>query len=391
MFLQSLLHHFSNGTMAYTPAIAPVVTAGQVESRVLNGALVDFGPGADVLGMKHSSDYSAIHFSCKTALRTAGDIVTYMYAFFQEPVTLSRVHVLTGPDVCPVVAHVQVKDPAFAARVQSESDRYSKLVPQSRSSVRRVPVEIGYETSLDPAYMADIRLHLLKDRHARLRLGPGPAAPECAVCLTEAEDPYLTPCGHRYCRACFVGQCSSVTKKQEIPLRCLGDSGKCSRIFLLPELKHLLPADHFDQLLTKSANIHFRTITTINPCPTPDCPQTHRATTDGSVLTCAACSVPICTTCHSPSHSGLTCATYQSANHARLGSVKGHGRQSPGFDGGEDTIRKCPRCRNLVEKAGGCDRMECRCCWAGFCWRCMEVWDAAGRCACLRERGKGGV
>lgn len=371
--------------MAYIPAIAPVVTAGQVESRVLNGALLDFGPGADVLGMKHSSDYSAIHFTCKTARRTAADIVMLMWAFFREPVTLSRVHVLTGPNVCPVVAHVQVKDVAFAARVKSKSDRWAKLLPSTRSSVRRVPVEIGYETSDDSVYTADMRLHLLKDRHARLRLGPGPAAPECAVCLTEAEDPYLTPCGHWYCRACFVGQCSSVATKHDIPLRCLGDSGKCSRIFLLPEIKLLIQPEQFEKLLQKSSNIHFRTITTIKPCPTPNCSQTHHATTDGSVLACAECSVPICTTCQAPSHSGVTCATYQSANNARLGSVKGHG-QSEDLNSEEDTIRKCPRCRNLVEKTGGCDKMECRCCWAGFCWKCMEVWDAAKRCRCLRER-----
>ena len=352
------------------------ITAGHVESHVLNGALVNFGPGADVLSMKHAVDYSAIRFSSNRA-KSAEDIVMFFISFFQEPVTMTRVHLMSEP-----YYHVQIKDPTFAARMLAKHDRYLRGIPQIQMSIRQVPVEMSYETSADPSHMQDITLVVLKDRLARLKLGPGPAAPECVVCLTEAEDPYLTPCRHRYCRVCFANQCSSVYKNDEIPIRCLGDSGKCSRIFLFPELKHILQPESFQQLLNKSLSIYLRTITTIKFCPTPNCSETYRATTDGTVLTCFKCSVPCCTTCQTASHSGITCATNRSNN--QLGAVK----KSQGWC--EGTIKKCPRCCNLIEKVEGCDRIECQCCWAGFCWKCMELWDRGGLCRCMREKYAGG-
>lgn len=349
-----------------------------MDSRVLKGALVDFGPGADVLSMKHSSDYSAIQFSCDKGQCNASHFAMYMFSLFQETVGLTRIHVITDPDAYPGIAHVQVKDPTFAARIKSKCDRHAKWIRQRKMSVRPVPVEMEYERSGDPPYMPAVKLDLLKDRYARLRIGSGPAAPECVICLTEAEDPYLTPCGHRYCRACFVSQCSSVTK-QQIPIRCLGNSGECSRIFLLPEIKLLLEPDIFEQLLARSFAIYFKTIDTIRQCPTSHCDKTYRASTDGTVVTCLKCSTPICTTCHAPSHSGMTCAMYQSVGMKEY--------QSWGFT---KDVKKCPRCRNLIEKVGGCEKVDCRC-GANFCWKCMEVSDAKGHCRCWRDTWGAGI
>ncbi|CAD6593306.1 MAG: hypothetical protein ASARMPRED_007270 [Alectoria sarmentosa] len=348
------------------------IAEGQVESRVRKGALVTFGPGARVLSVEHPSDYSAIQVSCTVPQQsTAGHVASYLFDL-REPVGLPRIHVITGPGACPVIAHVQMKDPSFAARVKGKFDGYLKYVPRTKMSIRSVPVEIGYEESVDPPYMTPLRRHLLHDRHERLRIEEDPVVSECAVCLTEAEDPYHTTCGHWYCRACVVSQCYSVGK-DEIPIRCLGNSGKCSRIFLLPELKSALPSDAFEQFLAKSSTAYFRTITTIQECPTSHCRQTYRASTDGSVITCLRCSTPICTTCHAPSHSGVTCATHQRSGTAEY--------QSWTFF--NEHVRKCPRCRNLIEKTGGCERVDCLC-GAGLCWKCMELWDGNGQCRCGR-------
>ena len=357
------------------------ITANQLKTRILHGALVHFGPGADVVSMLHPSDYSAIRFSCPHAGRTAGEMAMYLYSSLHEMVGVPRIHIITALDECPAVAHVQIRDPAFAARIKGRFERYLRLALQTEMSVRQVPVEIRYEWSGDAPLIPGFQLQLLKDRHAMLRVRERPAAPECAVCLTEAEEPFLlTPCRHRYCRACFITQCSSITNRQrEIPIRCLGDSGTCSRSFLLPELEQLLGPDLFERLLSQSFALYSQTLTTIKPCPTPDCDHQYRASTDGSVLTCPSCSVPICTTCQTPSHAGMTCRIYQ-----KIGKKKGY--ESWWFENKEG-IRKCPRCRNLVEKIeGGCRRVTCGCCQAGFCWSCMEVWDEGGRCRCTRER-----
>ena len=360
--------------MMTTPAMTSDIPAGQVESRILKGVLIDFGPGAGVLSIKHPSDYSAIQLSCNMPHRNAENLAAYMFAFFREPVGLSRIHIISDPDACPVIAQVQVKDPGFAARIKSKFDGYVKFVPKTGISIKRVTVDIKYEASDIPPHIPAIRRHLLHDRHARLRMQEGSAVYECAVCLTEAEDPYRTACGHLYCGTCFDSQCRSVTK-DDIPIRCLGNSGKCSRTFLLPELKLILQPKSFEHFLERSFTIYIRTTETVQECPNFHCHGTYRPSTDGSVILCFKCSTPICTTCQAPSHSGMTCAMYR-----RVGSVV---YETWGFN---KDIRKCPRCRNLIEKTGGCERVDCLC-GAGFCWRCMELWDEEGRCRCVKAVG----
>ena len=361
------------------------ITANQLKTLILNNALVTFGPGADVLSMLHPSDYSAIRFSFPRAGLTAGQMAMYLHSFFDETVGVPRVHMITtdADEHGPVVAHVQVQDPTFAARVQGRFNRYLSWRPFTKMSIAQVPVEMRYESGRPSLMPAGLELQLLQDRYAMIRLRDRPAAPECAVCMTEAEEAIRTPCRHSYCRTCFVAQCSSIANKsREIPLRCLGDSGTCSRIFLLPELERVLDPSIFQHLLSTSFLLHLKTISTIKPCPTPDCDHQYRSRTDGLVLICPRCSNPICTTCQTPSHAGITCRTYP-----KTGKKAGSESWWVANDN-EGDIRKCPRCRNLVEKIeGGCRRVTCGCCRAGFCWECMEVWDEGGWCRCVRKSG----
>lgn len=94
---------------------------------------------------------------------------------------------------------MQVRDAAFAARVRGKLDRCLEFVLEPRMVVRVVPVEMKYEkVSVAEADEMAIKRHLLEDRYARLKMKECPESPdsECAVCLTEAEDPFCTPCGH---------------------------------------------------------------------------------------------------------------------------------------------------------------------------------------------------
>jgi len=34
--------------------------------------------------------------------------------------------------------------------------------------------------------------------------------------------------------------------------------------------------------------------------------------------------------------------------------------------------KKCPKCKTLIEKAGGCHHMECAKCGLHFCWTCRQ-------------------
>lgn len=195
---------------------------------------------------------------------------------------------------------------------------------------------------------------------------------DCAVCWTEAEDAYRTPCGHVYCGSCFASQCSSAGAG-DLPVRCFGDSGNCLRVFEMPEIKNALPAEAFEQLLQDSFTTHVRT----NPqsfqyCPTPDCQQIYRISPDGVVFTCPACLTPICTTCQITSHDGLTCEAYK-----RIGT---EGNEEFRIWKRENDVKDCPVCKVPIEKSYGCNHMECRNCKTHICWVCLETFDQGVKC-----------
>lgn len=197
-------------------------------------------------------------------------------------------------------------------------------------------------------------------------------APDCAVCWTEAEDPFQTRCGHHYCSSCFAGQCASANEC-DIPIHCLGDSGDCSEILDLSELKSVLTPPAFEKLLEDSLATHVRTHPKLfQYCPTPDCQQVYRVSTDGSVVDCPACLTPICTSCQTISHDDLTCAEYKDL--ASEGSKAFNKWKS------ENDVRDCPSCKASIEKAYGCNHMECRNCNTHICWFCMENFAQGPEC-----------
>ena len=196
--------------------------------------------------------------------------------------------------------------------------------------------------------------------------------PDCAVCWTEAEDVYRTPCGHFYCGSCFAGQCSSAGEG-DLPVRCFGNSGNCLQVLEIQELKTVLPSEAFEQLLEGSFSTHVRT----NPksfqyCPTPDCQQIYRVSTNGLVFTCPTCLTPICTTCQITSHDGMTCELYK-----RIGT---EGNEEFQKWKQENDVKDCPVCKVPIEKAFGCNHMECMNCKTHICWVCLETFNEGGKC-----------
>jgi len=193
------------------------------------------------------------------------------------------------------------------------------------------------------------------------------SATECAVCWTDAEDAFRTRCGHFYCRDCFGSQCTS-DGDGDLPISCLGDSGKCAQIFSLDELKDGLTDGQFENLLEASFATYIRT----NPaafqyCSTPDCPQVYRSSTDGKVHNCQSCLTPICTTCHVVSHDGLNCADYKDLASESTRAFEQWKEKND--------VKTCPKCKTAIEKSYGCNHMECINCHVHFCWFCMEVYD----------------
>ena len=205
-----------------------------------------------------------------------------------------------------------------------------------------------------------------------LALGENTDQPDCVVCWTEAEDIYHTPCGHVYCRKCFSNQCSSAGEG-DLPICCFGDSGNCLQVLGIQEIRTAIPPEAFEQLLEDSFALHIRT----NPqsyqyCPTPDCQQIYRVSPNGVIFTCPACLTPICTTCQITSHDDMTCENFK---HIEMESDEEFRKWKQ-----ENNVKDCPLCKVPIEKAYGCNHMECSNCQTHICWVCLETFNEGGKC-----------
>ncbi len=217
---------------------------------------------------------------------------------------------------------------------------------------------------------------------------------DCSVCWTEAEDPLRTTCDHVYCAGCFSDFCQAAgLAPTSFRLTCVGAQGTCNRLLPLPELRDLLPSAAFEAVLESSFASHIRR----NPaefryCPTPDCGHVYRpaptTTTPSSEtttppFTCPTCLHQTCTTCHTPSHKGFTCAEQcdlASGGYEALARAK----KALG-------IKDCPGCGTSIEKTEGCNHMTCGGCRTHICWVCLKTFGTAEECYSHLNRVHGGA
>lgn len=40
-------------------------------------------------------------------------------------------------------------------------------------------------------------------------------------------------------------------------------------------------------------------------------------------------------------------------------------------------VKKCPKCTVLIQKASGCNHMECKSCKTHICWNCLEYFETS--------------
>jgi hypothetical protein len=194
----------------------------------------------------------------------------------------------------------------------------------------------------------------------------------CIVCLDEAVEPFKTSCQHTYCSECFVSQCVAAGD-EEVQICCYGDEARCKYVFPNMVLEKVLPAANFEMLL----NVSFTTYIRMHPkdfqyCPTPDCMQIYRVSTNGITFDCPQCLAAICTSCGVISHDGMTCAAYK--------ELSSDGTKALNEWKKENDVRDCPECETHIMKSYGCNHMECGGCRTHICWFCMQTFDSSQAC-----------
>ena len=191
----------------------------------------------------------------------------------------------------------------------------------------------------------------------------------CPVCHDSIDQPHRLACGHVYCHGCFRHFLTAASDPKQFPLSCIGDEGKCDLPIPLPVIQRFLPPVQVKRLLEVSFLGYLdRHPEKFGYCTTPDCPEIYslKSGFEGGIFRCRSCFTSVCMSCQED-HDGFSCEEWKM--HRDLEWL-----ESWAMDNRH--VKKCPKCKILIEKNGGCNHMICPKCGVHICWRCMRVFSA---------------
>ncbi|PPQ97579.1 hypothetical protein CVT26_002307 [Gymnopilus dilepis] len=243
----------------------------------------------------------------------------------------------------------------FATLQQELGADNVKLDPWQRLLKVRGDIE-AFNTAKDIVEAAKIK-------HRASQFNPPlPYSPEeCPVCLEKVTSGIKLDCGHSWCRNCLKRYLEAAIEQKYFPLKCLGNSAKCTERIPLLTARALLPAASLDALVHAAFGAHVQSHSDLHYCPTPDCPQVYRSAKGGVFIQCPSCLIRICPSCHTDAHDGLTCAESK------------HGDDLFDEWAGQHDVKRCPGCNVAIEKEEGCNHMTCTMCNTHICWVCLQT------------------
>ena len=136
----------------------------------------------------------------------------------------------------------------------------------------------------------------------------------------------------------------------------------------------LCPSDIYSNYMMYLTRNFIETSTNMRWCPSPGCNKVASVAEHADLditITCNGCDSEFCFRCGSASHAPLTCELLGRWN---LKCAD----ESENYLWIVNNTKKCPKCKQRIEKNGGCMHMTCKSCRHGFCWHCLETWEAKG-------------
>ena len=191
----------------------------------------------------------------------------------------------------------------------------------------------------------------------------------CPICYDVVSHPEQLGCGHIYCSGCLQHYLASAPETKTFPLVCLGEETACKTPIPLPLIRRFMTPQAFQALVEAAFRLYLdQHAQELKYCTTPDCQQIYRHSPNKRILQCPSCFSTICSACDEEAHEGITC---QESRDRKNPSV-----QNRLFNEWADEHgKRCPECRSVIEKAGGCNHITCRC-GAHFCWKCGKTFGS---------------
>ncbi|RUP43124.1 hypothetical protein BC936DRAFT_137571 [Jimgerdemannia flammicorona] len=213
----------------------------------------------------------------------------------------------------------------------------------------------------------------------------------CGVCFDDLEEDgriVFAPCNHVVCIGCFIQFITiKINEKQVWNIRCPGDAKCC--VFVDPiTIGWLLSKDlsekyslwfrqSFVELQQRPNSTRRYFWCSNHKCQNALSIKSHSAKSSMPgpkipvVLHCVGCNMTECHECNQVGgHWPATCEDvkmYQTVSQ-RVNIAP------PKKIDDELQTKRCPKCRIMITKNGGCPHMHCTSCGFDFCWQCGTYW-----------------
>lgn len=210
---------------------------------------------------------------------------------------------------------------------------------------------------------------------------PNEVAPECGICIMEAENPLPLGCSHVFCTACLHQQLEMGLKNfanLQKNLKC--PIAECPYIMRDADILLVAGGDdeyvhRFHSALTKLAMDKDKNI---KYCPVQNCgAPIELARPDKQIIECSVCHNRYCSECSFSHEMQSPCGRSEADSH----NIRNRENEEQFQQWARTHTKPCPGCRKLIEKNDGCNHMTCRRdaggCGHEFCWVCLVPWRQA--------------
>jgi len=200
----------------------------------------------------------------------------------------------------------------------------------------------------------------------------------CGICFCDPPAQLGLPCrGHGYCEDCWSSYVSLAVEegKNCLDLRCpalkCGERLRPAQVQKLcarPDLVHRYDRFMLDAFVEESAERKW--------CPGLGCNLACSPSRgSGSVIQCS-CGMSWCFECSNDEHQPVSCQCVKDW----IAKTVDEGGNCKWIMA---NTKNCPKCKNPIEKNGGCMHMTCRPpggCHHEFCWICLKDWNGHSSC-----------
>ncbi|CAI5448040.1 unnamed protein product [Caenorhabditis angaria] len=195
----------------------------------------------------------------------------------------------------------------------------------------------------------------------------------CSVCAIDGYESLASlQCGHCFCEQCWNCHIESrLSEGVATRIECMeSECGVyCPPDFVYEILEKGPLRAKYDRFLFRDLVLSHREL---KFCVGKDCQVVIRSNEDKPKrVTCESCHTAFCVKCGVDYHAPTSCDTIKQwltkcADDSETANyISAH-------------TKDCPQCHSCIEKAGGCNHIQCTRCRYHFCWMCFGDWKTHG-------------